>query len=85
MNGSPCSRRRVVNPSRLKVARERAGLTQLQLSIRLAEREVTRRVQREVVHQWERGDRVPRSTILANIADILGVPLDSLFREEEVA
>ncbi|MCE5229036.1 helix-turn-helix domain-containing protein [bacterium] len=84
MNQPPRTRR-VFDPSLLKSARERAGMTQHELSTRLVEREVSTGVQREMIWQWENGARIPRAVALANMADILGVSLDSFFRQEEVA
>jgi transcriptional regulator with XRE-family HTH domain len=60
---------------RLRILRERAGLSQTQLAARC-------NFEQSHISRWERGGAEPRFESLVQLADALGVPLDD-FREEK--
>lgn len=62
---------------RLVTLRKNAGLTQLQLAEKLNYSD-------KAVSKWERAEAVPDVTALISIADLFGVSLDSLVKEEVV-
>ncbi|MGW4670058.1 helix-turn-helix domain-containing protein [Streptomyces sp. NPDC004324] len=66
------ARRREIG-SRLRAAREGAGLTQLQLGERIGRDHRT-------IHRWEYAYRVPNLEDLLLLADALDVPLADLVR-----
>lgn len=64
-----------VSLRRLKAARDTAGLSQEQAAHRLG-------VTRGAVQNWEHGHRVPRADVLAGMARLYGVPIESLFEHD---
>ena len=66
------ARRREIG-ERLRDARERAGLTQLQLGNRIGRDHRT-------IHRWEYAYRIPNLEDLLVLADALDVPLADLVR-----
>ncbi|GAA3852780.1 hypothetical protein GCM10023084_03750 [Streptomyces lacrimifluminis] len=66
------ARRREIG-ERLRDARERAGLTQLQLGNRIGRDHRT-------IHRWEYAYRIPNLEDLLVLADALNVPLADLVR-----
>lgn len=66
----------VVSTRALRQARERSGLTQEQVAPLVS-------VTRASVQNYERGNRVPRADVLAALARLYGVSLESLFVHEE--
>lgn len=55
----------------LKQLREKAGLSQRALALRLG-------VQQQAICRWETGEAWPRSWLLRPLAGELGVPVDAL-------
>lgn len=55
--------------------RASAGLTQMELAEKLNYSD-------KAVSKWERAESIPDITVLTNIADLFGVPLDYLVRKE---
>ena len=55
--------------------RTSAGLTQLELAEKLNYSD-------KAVSKWERGESTPDVAVLTHIADLFGVPLDYLVRED---
>ncbi len=77
---------RTFDGSRMQEAREKIGMTRNHLAIELMRQNAVRGyLDRRQVHLWETSDRAPRANTLAAIADILGVPIDSLFRPADEA
>jgi len=60
--------------ARIVELRERAELTQAQLAEIIG-------VGRDVVWHWENGDSAPRASRLPDLADALGVDVDTLLRD----
>lgn len=58
--------------SRLKSLREREGLTLKQTAERLGVKEVS-------VLRWERGERIPKATIIEKYCNAFKVPADYFF------
>ncbi|WP_133499637.1 helix-turn-helix domain-containing protein [Cognatilysobacter terrigena] len=72
---------RAVFAARLKAARQAAGLTQEALGIRAG---IPADVARTRVNRYERGVHDSDSATAQNLADCLGVPLASLYADDEV-
>ena len=68
---SEADRKQVTIMDELKRLREAAGLSQVQLALRLG-------VSQGTVANWERGFRVPQTGSLIKIANILGCGVDAL-------
>jgi repressor LexA len=68
---SEADRKQVMIMDELKRLREAAGLSQVQLALRLG-------VSQGAVANWERGFRVPQTGSLIKIASILGCGVDAL-------
>lgn len=68
---SEADRKQVMIMDELKRLREAAGLSQVQLALRLG-------VSQGTVANWERGFRVPQTGSLIKIASILGCGVDAL-------
>ena len=68
---SEADRKQVTIMDELKRLREAAGLSQVQLALRLG-------VSQGTVANWERGFRVPQTGSLIKIASILGCGVDAL-------
>lgn len=62
---------------KLVVLRKSAGLTQLQLAEKLNYSD-------KAVSKWERAEAVPDITVLLSIADLFGVSIDSLVKDDIV-
>lgn len=62
-----------MDPQRLRLLRERAGLTQHQLA------QAVGVVGGERVSRWELGRSIPRPGVLGRIAAVLDVPVETLF------
>ena len=63
------------NISRLRI---KSGMTQSELAARLNYSD-------KAVSKWERAESIPDVCVLTEIADLFGVPLDSLVREHSVS
>ena len=68
---SEADRKQVMIMDELKRLREAAGLSQVQLALRLG-------VSQGTVANWERGFRVPQTGSLIKIANVLGCGVDAL-------
>jgi DNA-binding XRE family transcriptional regulator len=63
---------KVFSGRRLREARERAGISRVQLAFSVGRTE-------QVIWAWERGSYTPRIEILALVAHHVGVTIDDLF------
>lgn len=70
------SARAPFDPSRLRAAREAAGLSQHELALRSGV------VGGDRVSKWERGQAVPRPAVLARVAEVLGINAKDLLAAE---
>lgn len=68
---SEADRKQVTIMDELKRLREAAGLSQVQLALRLG-------VSQSTVANWERGFRAPQARHLIKLANILGCSVDAL-------
>jgi putative transcriptional regulator len=64
-------------PSKLKMARIEAGLSQDELACRCG-------VCRTTIHDAEKGDRLPSGDVMMHICKALGKTLDDLFWEDKL-
>lgn len=62
---------------RLKEIREQHSITQKQLAEKL-------NVEQNTVSQWETGTRIPRTSTLVELAQILNCSIDDLFGRKEM-
>ena len=60
---------------RIRELRQQKGITQAQIAAMM-------KVQRNTVSQWETGCRNPASSILPQLADILGCTIDDLYERD---
>ncbi|MFC0679445.1 helix-turn-helix domain-containing protein [Lysobacter korlensis] len=65
---------------RLKQARERLGITQVELGRRVG---MDQAVASPRINQYENGVHVPHHTTAERVAKVLGVPIAYLFAEDE--
>lgn len=61
---------------KIKTIRESSGMTQAALAEKIG-------VSQQAVSCWETGERYPRAADLPRIADVLGVTVDELLRDDE--
>lgn len=61
--------------SKVKEYRERAGLTQTELALKVG-------LSQSAVAKWETAGYTPRAATLIRVADVLGVSLDQLYGRE---
>lgn len=60
------------------------GLSQAQVAAAVTETN-TRKVTQQAVAKWESGQAMPRADLLVAVADVLGVTVDELLKEEDDA
>lgn len=75
------AQRKTVFTKRLKEARKRAGLTQVQLGVNAGIEEFSASAR---VNQYERGVHAPDHGTAQRLAAALGVPTSYLFEEDDV-
>lgn len=63
----------------LRLARLRAGLTQLEVANRCAEHDAS--VTQPLMSHWETGRQAPSPGVLPVLAEVLNCPVDEFFRE----
>ena len=67
---------------RLRALRKEAGLSMIDLGIRLYQVGATKcPLSRQYISQWETGVNRPNSATLRGLAVVLGVPMESFFKK----